>query len=132
MSVSGGERRAVLEPLQSDTSYKVTVTPVYSDGQDGLGASAMGSTCKANKHTKCKAHTHTHTHPWLTVLTIMLRFSLFTTQRCSSRFRRILEVNDNEFHRCEQGFHLHCINFMFIYVLEGDYKSKPRQILMHS
>lgn len=61
MSVSGGERRAVLEPLQSDTSYKVTVTPVYSDGQDGLGASAMGSTCKANKHTKCKAHTHTHT-----------------------------------------------------------------------
>ncbi|XP_035765868.1 collagen alpha-1(XIV) chain [Neolamprologus brichardi] len=44
MSVSGGERRAVLEPLQSDTSYKVTVTPVYSDGQDGLGASAMGST----------------------------------------------------------------------------------------
>lgn len=60
MSVSGGERRAVLEPLQSDTSYKVTVTPVYSDGQDGLGASAMGSTCKANKHTKCKAHTHTH------------------------------------------------------------------------
>uniref|UniRef100_A0AAX7TD02 Collagen, type XIV, alpha 1a n=1 Tax=Astatotilapia calliptera TaxID=8154 RepID=A0AAX7TD02_ASTCA len=42
--VSGGERRAVLEPLQSDTSYKVTVTPVYSDGQDGLGASAMGST----------------------------------------------------------------------------------------
>lgn len=50
----------MLEPLQSDTSYKVTVTPVYSDGQDGLGASAMGSTCKANKHTKCKAHTH----PW--------------------------------------------------------------------
>ncbi|CAI5663250.1 unnamed protein product [Oreochromis niloticus] len=44
MSVSGGQMRAVLEPLQSDTSYKVTVTPVYSDGQDGLGASAMSST----------------------------------------------------------------------------------------
>uniref|UniRef100_I3JIA6 Collagen type XIV alpha 1 chain n=1 Tax=Oreochromis niloticus TaxID=8128 RepID=I3JIA6_ORENI len=44
MSVSGGQTRAVLEPLQSDTSYKVTVTPVYSDGQDGLGASAMSST----------------------------------------------------------------------------------------
>uniref|UniRef100_I3JIA7 Collagen type XIV alpha 1 chain n=1 Tax=Oreochromis niloticus TaxID=8128 RepID=I3JIA7_ORENI len=42
--VSGGQTRAVLEPLQSDTSYKVTVTPVYSDGQDGLGASAMSST----------------------------------------------------------------------------------------
>uniref|UniRef100_A0A3Q0RV02 Collagen type XIV alpha 1 chain n=1 Tax=Amphilophus citrinellus TaxID=61819 RepID=A0A3Q0RV02_AMPCI len=44
MSVSGGQRRAVLEPLQSDTRYKVTVTPVYSDGQDGLSASAIGST----------------------------------------------------------------------------------------
>uniref|UniRef100_A0A3Q2VI40 Collagen, type XIV, alpha 1a n=1 Tax=Haplochromis burtoni TaxID=8153 RepID=A0A3Q2VI40_HAPBU len=39
-----GHLAPLLEPLQSDTSYKVTVTPVYSDGQDGLGASAMGST----------------------------------------------------------------------------------------
>uniref|UniRef100_A0AAX7TYW2 Collagen, type XIV, alpha 1a n=1 Tax=Astatotilapia calliptera TaxID=8154 RepID=A0AAX7TYW2_ASTCA len=43
-SVSWRFKGLLLEPLQSDTSYKVTVTPVYSDGQDGLGASAMGST----------------------------------------------------------------------------------------
>ncbi|XP_069394076.1 collagen alpha-1(XIV) chain isoform X2 [Paralichthys olivaceus] len=42
--VPGGERRALLEPLLSDTQYKVTVTPVYRDGQDGISISAMGST----------------------------------------------------------------------------------------
>ncbi|XP_047455334.1 collagen alpha-1(XIV) chain isoform X2 [Mugil cephalus] len=42
--VPGGQRRAVLEPLLSDTQYKVTVTPVYRDGQDGIGVSALGST----------------------------------------------------------------------------------------
>uniref|UniRef100_A0A8D3BK86 Collagen alpha-1(XIV) chain-like n=1 Tax=Scophthalmus maximus TaxID=52904 RepID=A0A8D3BK86_SCOMX len=42
--VPGGQRRAVLEPLLSDTQYKVTVTPVYMDRQDGISVSAMGST----------------------------------------------------------------------------------------
>uniref|UniRef100_A0A8C4EHA3 Collagen alpha-1(XIV) chain n=1 Tax=Dicentrarchus labrax TaxID=13489 RepID=A0A8C4EHA3_DICLA len=37
-------RRAVLQPLLSDTQYKVTVTPVYTDGQDGITASALGAT----------------------------------------------------------------------------------------
>ncbi|XP_051263071.1 collagen alpha-1(XIV) chain-like [Dicentrarchus labrax] len=40
----GGKRRAVLQPLLSDTQYKVTVTPVYTDGQDGITASALGAT----------------------------------------------------------------------------------------
>ncbi|XP_045900552.1 collagen alpha-1(XIV) chain [Micropterus dolomieu] len=42
--VPGGQRRAVLEPLLSDTQYKVTVTPVYNDRQDGISVSALGST----------------------------------------------------------------------------------------
>eukprot|EP00064_Thunnus_orientalis_P011078 superscaffoldBa00001565_g11108 len=37
-------RRAVLQPLLSDTQYKVTVTPVYTDGQDGISVSALGAT----------------------------------------------------------------------------------------
>uniref|UniRef100_A0A3B4YLI7 Collagen type XIV alpha 1 chain n=1 Tax=Seriola lalandi dorsalis TaxID=1841481 RepID=A0A3B4YLI7_SERLL len=42
--VPGGQRRAVLQPLLSDTQYKVTVTPVYKDGQDGISVSALGAT----------------------------------------------------------------------------------------
>lgn len=42
--VPGGQRRAVLQPLLSDTQYKVTVTPVYGDGQDGISVSALGAT----------------------------------------------------------------------------------------
>ncbi|KAG7475312.1 collagen alpha-1(XIV) chain isoform X1 [Solea senegalensis] len=42
--VPGSQRRAVLEPLVSDMQYKVTVTPVYRDGQDGISVSAMGAT----------------------------------------------------------------------------------------
>ncbi|XP_074510263.1 collagen alpha-1(XIV) chain isoform X2 [Sebastes fasciatus] len=42
--VPGGQRRAVLQPLLSDMQYKVTVTPVYSDGQDGVSVSALGAT----------------------------------------------------------------------------------------
>ncbi|XP_028280437.1 collagen alpha-1(XIV) chain [Parambassis ranga] len=42
--VPGGQRRTVLEPLHSDTQYKVTVTPVYRDGQDGISVTALGST----------------------------------------------------------------------------------------
>ncbi|XP_041844785.1 collagen alpha-1(XIV) chain [Melanotaenia boesemani] len=44
VSVSGGQRRAVLQPLQPDTQYKVTVTPVYSDGQEGISVSTLGTT----------------------------------------------------------------------------------------
>nr|XP_020464152.1 collagen alpha-1(XIV) chain isoform X3 [Monopterus albus] len=42
--VPGGQRRAVLQPLLSDTQYKVTVTPVYTDGDDGISVSALGAT----------------------------------------------------------------------------------------
>uniref|UniRef100_H3CW87 Collagen type XIV alpha 1 chain n=1 Tax=Tetraodon nigroviridis TaxID=99883 RepID=H3CW87_TETNG len=42
--VPGGQRRAVLPSLLSDTQYKVTVTPVYVDGQDGISASAFSAT----------------------------------------------------------------------------------------
>ncbi|KAF7654725.1 hypothetical protein LDENG_00065820 [Lucifuga dentata] len=42
--VPGGQRRAALQPLLSDTQYKVTVTPVYTDGQDGISVSALGAT----------------------------------------------------------------------------------------
>ncbi|XP_037533181.1 collagen alpha-1(XIV) chain [Nematolebias whitei] len=44
VSVGGVQKRALLEHLQPDTQYKVTVTPVYSDGQEGISASALGST----------------------------------------------------------------------------------------
>uniref|UniRef100_A0A8C5H1R4 Collagen, type XIV, alpha 1a n=1 Tax=Gouania willdenowi TaxID=441366 RepID=A0A8C5H1R4_GOUWI len=36
--------KTVLQALLSDTQYKVTVTPVYSDGKDGISVSALGST----------------------------------------------------------------------------------------
>uniref|UniRef100_A0AAQ5XRQ5 Collagen, type XIV, alpha 1a n=1 Tax=Amphiprion ocellaris TaxID=80972 RepID=A0AAQ5XRQ5_AMPOC len=42
--VHGSQRRVLLEPLLADTQYKVIVTPVYSDGQDGISVSALGST----------------------------------------------------------------------------------------
>uniref|UniRef100_A0A672ZC18 Collagen, type XIV, alpha 1a n=1 Tax=Sphaeramia orbicularis TaxID=375764 RepID=A0A672ZC18_9TELE len=42
--VPGGQRRTVLQPLLSDTQYKVTVTPVYRDGQDGISVSSLGAT----------------------------------------------------------------------------------------
>ncbi|XP_069549336.1 collagen alpha-1(XIV) chain [Brachyistius frenatus] len=42
--VPAAQRRAVLQPLLSDNQYKVTVTPVYNDGQDGISVSAWGST----------------------------------------------------------------------------------------
>uniref|UniRef100_A0A3B3VJQ0 Collagen type XIV alpha 1 chain n=1 Tax=Poecilia latipinna TaxID=48699 RepID=A0A3B3VJQ0_9TELE len=44
ISVGGDQKSALLQPLLPDTQYKVTVTPVYSDGQDGISASALGST----------------------------------------------------------------------------------------
>nr|XP_033958086.1 collagen alpha-1(XIV) chain [Pseudochaenichthys georgianus] len=42
--VPGGQRRAVLQPLLADTQYKVTITPVYTDGQYGISVSATGAT----------------------------------------------------------------------------------------
>uniref|UniRef100_A0A8K9XAM1 Collagen, type XIV, alpha 1b n=1 Tax=Oncorhynchus mykiss TaxID=8022 RepID=A0A8K9XAM1_ONCMY len=41
--VPGGQNSLLLQPLLSDTEYKVTVTPVYTDG-DGPGVSRMGRT----------------------------------------------------------------------------------------
>lgn len=38
----------MLPSLLSDTQYKVTVTPVYADGQDGISASALSATCKTH------------------------------------------------------------------------------------
>ncbi|XP_034552837.1 collagen alpha-1(XIV) chain isoform X1 [Notolabrus celidotus] len=42
--IPGGLRTASLQSLLSDTQYKVTVTAVYSDGQDGDSVSALGAT----------------------------------------------------------------------------------------
>uniref|UniRef100_A0A3Q2NPZ1 Collagen type XIV alpha 1 chain n=1 Tax=Fundulus heteroclitus TaxID=8078 RepID=A0A3Q2NPZ1_FUNHE len=42
--IGGGQTSAVLQPLLPETQYKVTVTPVYADGRDGISASALGST----------------------------------------------------------------------------------------
>uniref|UniRef100_A0A8C2XBB3 Collagen type XIV alpha 1 chain n=1 Tax=Cyclopterus lumpus TaxID=8103 RepID=A0A8C2XBB3_CYCLU len=42
--VPGVEMSAALHPLLSDTQYKVTVTPVYTDGQDGISVSVLGAT----------------------------------------------------------------------------------------
>ncbi|XP_034031083.1 collagen alpha-1(XIV) chain-like [Thalassophryne amazonica] len=42
--VPRGERRAELQPLQPDTQYKVTVTPIYTDEQQGISVSALGAT----------------------------------------------------------------------------------------
>ncbi|XP_077382117.1 collagen alpha-1(XIV) chain isoform X2 [Festucalex cinctus] len=44
VSLPGSQKRVLLEPLLPDTQYKVTVTPVYSDGDDGVSASAHGTT----------------------------------------------------------------------------------------
>uniref|UniRef100_A0A3B5MBE3 Uncharacterized protein n=1 Tax=Xiphophorus couchianus TaxID=32473 RepID=A0A3B5MBE3_9TELE len=44
ISVGGGQKSTLLQSLLPDTQYKVTVTPVYLDGQDGISASALGST----------------------------------------------------------------------------------------
>ncbi|KAK6323760.1 hypothetical protein J4Q44_G00060990 [Coregonus suidteri] len=41
--VPGGQNSLLLQPLLSDTEFKVTVTPVYADG-DGTGVSRMGRT----------------------------------------------------------------------------------------
>lgn len=38
----------MLPSLLSDTQYKVTVTPVYADGEDGISASALSATCKTH------------------------------------------------------------------------------------
>ncbi|KAM9723926.1 collagen alpha-1(XIV) chain [Menidia menidia] len=42
--VGGGQKRTVLQPLLPDTQYKVIVTPMYRDGQDGISVSASAST----------------------------------------------------------------------------------------
>lgn len=57
MLVPGVQMRAVLQPLLPDTQYKVTVTPVYTDGRDGISVSALGFTCK--RYTPPNAHKHT-------------------------------------------------------------------------
>ncbi|XP_077431159.1 collagen alpha-1(XIV) chain isoform X1 [Vanacampus margaritifer] len=42
--VPASQKRALLESLLPDTRYKVTVTPVYTDGDDGVSVSAQGTT----------------------------------------------------------------------------------------
>lgn len=41
----GRQNTLLLQPLLSDTEYKVTITPVYSDGE-GVSVSAPGKTCE--------------------------------------------------------------------------------------
>lgn len=43
--VPGRQNTLLLQPLLPDTEYKVTVTPIYADGE-GVSVSAPGKTCK--------------------------------------------------------------------------------------
>lgn len=43
--VPGSQNHLLLKPLLSDTEYKVTVTPIYDDGE-GVSVSAPGKTCE--------------------------------------------------------------------------------------
>lgn len=43
--VPGSQNNLLLKPLLPDTEYKVTVTPIYTDGE-GVSVSAPGKTCK--------------------------------------------------------------------------------------
>lgn len=43
--VPGRQNTLLLQPLLSDTEYKVTITPIYADGE-GVSVSAPGKTCK--------------------------------------------------------------------------------------
>lgn len=44
--VPGGQSSLILQPLLSDTEYKVSITPVYTEG-DGAVASQQGRTRKS-------------------------------------------------------------------------------------
>lgn len=43
--VPGSQNNLLLKPLLPDTEYKVTVTPIYDDGE-GVSVSAPGKTCE--------------------------------------------------------------------------------------
>ena len=43
--VPGSQNNVLLRSLLSDTEYKVTVTPIYGDGE-GVSVSAPGKTCE--------------------------------------------------------------------------------------
>lgn len=45
--VPGSQNNLLLKSLLSDTEYKVTVTPIYDDGE-GVSVSAPGKTCESN------------------------------------------------------------------------------------
>lgn len=45
--VPGRQNSVLLQPLLSDTEYKVTVTPVYAS-TEGISVSRVGRTCKCN------------------------------------------------------------------------------------
>lgn len=45
-TVPTGQNSLVLQPLLSDTQYKISITPVYSEG-DGPTVSEMGRTRKS-------------------------------------------------------------------------------------
>ncbi|XP_061809382.1 collagen alpha-1(XIV) chain isoform X2 [Nerophis lumbriciformis] len=42
--VPGGQKRLLLESLLPDTQYKVKVTPVYTNGENGISVSTQGTT----------------------------------------------------------------------------------------
>lgn len=50
-TVPTGQSSLVLQPLLSDTEYKVAITPVYPEG-DGPAASRMGRTRKSSNEYK--------------------------------------------------------------------------------
>lgn len=57
--VSGGTTSTVLKNLLPDTSYKVTVVPVYPEGE-GLRLSDQGQTRKLTSRPPDLKHTFSH------------------------------------------------------------------------
>lgn len=46
--VAGNRRSVILQPLLSDTDYKITVTPVYANEEfDRLSMTSSGKTCES-------------------------------------------------------------------------------------
>uniref|UniRef100_A0A3B4BEK0 Uncharacterized protein n=1 Tax=Periophthalmus magnuspinnatus TaxID=409849 RepID=A0A3B4BEK0_9GOBI len=53
--VPGGQRTAVLQGLLADTQYKVTVTPVYRNGEEGITVASLGTTLPLSSPSNLRA-----------------------------------------------------------------------------
>lgn len=97
--VDGSETAVKLESLQPDTQYRVTLTPVYRDGDSSISVSALGSTCESHD-----AHMHTKQ-----------KQKLFTVLNDGSS-RDVTQAEAIQPHWIEQNANLHHFNVMQIYV----------------